>query len=413
MLAMNPKPTQREIARAVGVSTGAVVNIAQGLSKETAFTSDAPTLSQSEEVTGDGWNISLPKTRICTLDELVAHCKIDLAVWSVERFVCNKWEVGAKTGPADNPTLKVEPLFQVKAFLKKKVAVADARAEIAALKKEALKYSPKFTGFKPRKVSGTGIAAELSIFDHHFGALIWGKETAGADWDNKIAMDVWRDAFRTLMSRVSGYKPEIAVIPIGNDQQNADNRAGTTENLTPQSMDSRYQKVYALSQAASRFSIDLALAEYGRVHVPIVPGNHDPLASWHLGDYLQTWYRNCPGVTIDNSVPLRKWWEHGIVMLMFEHGHKGKLPDYDRIMASENPQMWGRTRWREAHTGHIHHKTTQEQKGAIIRSLSSLRPACAWSAENHHTGSQRAAEAFVWCKREGLIGQATYSVGAK
>jgi hypothetical protein len=367
-------------------------------------------LAQGNEITASSWTIDLPKTRIKSIEDLVRECSIDLNVWTIDRFISNKWELGAKLGVGADAKLTVEPLFQVKAFLSKKVAVVNARAEIDALRKEAFKYSPKFTGFKPRKVSGSGVAVELSVYDHHFGALIWGKETGGADWDNKIAMEAWREAFRSLMVRVTGYRPEMAVIPLGNDQQNADNRAGLTENLTPQSMDSRYQKVYGISKEASRFAIDLALAEYGRVHVPIVPGNHDPLASWHLGDYLETWYRNCPGVTIDNRPTMRKWWEWGIVMVMLEHGHKGKLPDYDRIMASENAEMWGRTSWREAHTGHIHHRTMDEQKGAIIRSLSSLRPPCAWSAENHHTGSQRAAEAFVWSKSEGLIGQATYSI---
>jgi hypothetical protein len=363
-------------------------------------------IKQSEEINGDNWTISLPKTRICTLDELIEHCKIDLRIWEVERFICNKWEVGAKV----NERIVAEPLFQVKAYLKKKKAVAFARAEIEALRKEALNYSPKFTGFKPRKPAGSGVAVEFSVYDHHFGGLIWGEETGGEDWDNKISLATWKDAFEDLANRVRGFNPEMAVLVLGNDQQNADNRAGSTENLTPQSMDSRYHKVYTVSKEASRWAIDKLLAEYGRVHVIMVPGNHDPLATWHLGDYLSTWYRNCPGVTIDNSVPMRKWWEYGVVMVMFEHGHKGKLPDYDRIMASEKPEMWGRTKWREAHTGDKHHKTTIENKGATIRSLSSLRPSCAWSTENHHTGSIRAAEAFAWSKTEGLIGQATYSI---
>lgn len=402
-----------KISEAVGVGHSVVDRIKREMGSEgfvEAVTAGRPPkakVAESNEMTGDSWNIEIPGTRIFTLEQLVAHCKIDLAIWEVERFVANKWEVGAKDASSN---LRVEPLFQVKAFLKRKVAVVAARNEIELLRKEALNYSPSFTGFTPRKQSGSGVAVELSVFDHHFGALIWGEETGGEDWDNKIAMRTWKDAYENLVHRTRGYSPEMAVIPLGNDQQNADNRAGLTENLTPQSMDSRYQKVYGISKEASKWAIDAALAEYGRVHVPIVPGNHDPLASWHLGDYLATWYRNCPGVTIDNSVPQRKWWEFGTVMLMWEHGHKGKLPDYDRIMATERPEMWGRTRWREAHTGHIHHKRVIEEKGATIRSLSSLRPSCAWSAENHHSGSIRAAEAFVWSKTEGLIGQATYSI---
>jgi hypothetical protein len=319
----------------------------------------------------------------------------------------NKWEVGAKD---EAGKIAVEPLFQVKATLTKKQEVADAKADLERLRKEALEYAPSFQGFKPKKSTKSGNVAEFSIYDHHFGSLIWGKETGGPDWDNTIALATWKDALTTLVDRVRGFTPEKALLILGNDQQNADNRAGSTENLTPQVMDSRYQKVYGLSKEASRWAIDSLLAEYGSVHVILVPGNHDPLATWHLGDYLQTWYHNCPGVTIDNSVPMRKWWEHGVNMVMYEHGHKGKLVDYDRIMASEQPEMWGRTKWREAHTGDKHHRALIEGKGATIRILPSLRPSCAWSTENHFTGSIRAAEAFVWNKDSGLVGQATYSV---
>lgn len=405
--------SQEKIARMVGISTGTVSKISRGdpmtskSSSEPSAGADPLLDTQTEEITENSWNISLPKTDICTLDQLVEHCKIDLKIWQVERFVCNKWAVGAK----DNEGIvRVTPLFQVKAWLKKKHDVAHALAEMALLKKEAFNYSPKFTGFKPRPTSKSGTMVEFAIYDHHFGALIWGKETGGADWDSKIALAAWKAALTSLVEKVRGYKPEKALLVLGNDQQNADNRDGSTTKLTPQAMDSRYQKVYGVSKEASRWAIDKLLAEYGSVHVVMVSGNHDSLATWHLGDHLQTWYHNCKGVTIDNSIPFRKWFEYGTVMIMFTHGNAGKLLDYDRIMASERPEMWGRCRWREAHTGDKHQRRVIETKGATIRILPSLRPPCAWSAENHHIGSMRAAEALVWSKTEGLIGTASYSI---
>lgn len=71
-------------------------------------------------------------SRITTLDDLIKACGIDLSEWIVERYVVNKWEVGAKAakrqliwekgqiveGSIDDPgELTVEPLFQVKAWL--------------------------------------------------------------------------------------------------------------------------------------------------------------------------------------------------------------------------------------------------------------------------------------------------------
>ena len=396
------------ISDIVGCSHGTVDKIKRTMPAVEA--TPRPTNTQSEEINGDSWNISLPSTRIHTLDELVEYCKIDLGIWEVERFICNKWEVGAKVGPKDAEFLQIEPLFQVKAFLKKKVAVANAIAEIELLRKEALKYSPKFTGFKPRKPAGSGVAVEHSIVDHHFGGLIWGEETGGEDWDSKLALEAWKDAAASLMQRTDSFKPDMGLLLFGNDQINADNRAGSTERLTPQQMDGRYQKVFRQSVDASRWLVEQAVARYGRVHIVISPGNHDPLASWHLGLSLEFIFHNLPCVTIDNGAQHRKWWEWGKVMVMFEHGDKGKLDNYGKAMAAAKPEMWGRTKVHEAHTGHVHKKQMIEDMGFIARSLPSLRPSCSWGSENHHLGAIRAAESFVWSKDEGLIGQANFSI---
>jgi hypothetical protein len=72
-------------------------------------------------------------SRITTLEQLIEACKIDLEVWRIERWLCNKWEVGAKTehkvltwdrgvmdGSVRAEGLSVEALFQVKAWLVKR-----------------------------------------------------------------------------------------------------------------------------------------------------------------------------------------------------------------------------------------------------------------------------------------------------
>lgn len=62
--------------------------------------------------------IESSSARITTLEQLIDYCEIDLSVWTIERHVINKWEVGAKD-PATG-AIYVEPLFQVKATLIKK-----------------------------------------------------------------------------------------------------------------------------------------------------------------------------------------------------------------------------------------------------------------------------------------------------
>ena len=73
----------------------------------------------------DGALADMKAKRILTLQDLIDACEIDLTKWNIERHVINKWEVGAKD---DNGEIVVEPLFQVKAWLKPLVPDATSRA---------------------------------------------------------------------------------------------------------------------------------------------------------------------------------------------------------------------------------------------------------------------------------------------
>lgn len=100
------------------------------------------TLREENVIEKDTWKVTLPKTRIHTLEDLLKYFEVDLEVWEVKRFVVNKWEMGyiaesvKTTQRATDGTLPIhvgseqtkashtaghEPLYQVKAELVKKV----------------------------------------------------------------------------------------------------------------------------------------------------------------------------------------------------------------------------------------------------------------------------------------------------
>ena len=206
------------------------------------------------------------------------------------------------------------------------------------------------------------------------------------------------------------------MLTLGNDIQNSDNRAGTTEAGTPQDNDGRYQKVCGVVQDAAVWAIEQCRAITPRVTVPMIYGNHDPLTTFHLGGYLKAWFRNCKGVEIDNEPRQRKYYQHGKVMLMLTH--KAKMDECLGIMAVERPAMWATTTCREVHMGHIHTRKgmsfdVNEIKGVTVRTLPSLRPPCAWSADLGYVGNLRSAEAYIFNDKEGLIGTAVYTVQRK
>lgn len=369
--------------------------------------------AETHEQSGEEWKIHIRRTRIKTLDELLAHCEVDTLVWEVERFVVNKWEVGARD---NDGKIQVEPLFQVKATLRKRPVMVSVREEIEALKREAAAHMPERFGFTPRRDKG-GNLLEICIFDLHVLKLCWGRETGHENYDSKIARDCFDRAIETILGRASGYKIDRILYPVGNDLLHIDNSNNTTFAGTRQDSDSRYFKGARIAREMQCEAIE-KLSEIAPVDVVIVSGNHDETTAWHIGDSLVCWFRNSKHVSINNEPIKRKYYEYGQNMLLFTHGNAEKHADLPELMAAEQPEMWSRTRFREAHTGHLHQqrfdrkrirtdikheRRTQEIHGTRVRIISSLTPPDAWHASMGFAGNIRSAEGFIWGKNDGLL----------
>jgi hypothetical protein len=378
--------------------------------------SEPPQKVETSEQTKDTWTITLPQTRIHTLDELIEYCQVDLAVWSVDRFTVNKWEMGAKD---DNGKVVVTPLYQVKAFLKKKTGI-DPKKEIEELKtkaKELAHLPPRVV--KPSKPSKYSL--ELALVDHHFGKLGWKDETGYESYDLKIAEKVWWEAFDTLLDRVKHYSFEEVLFCVGNDIMQFDDTESQTTKGTLVSSDGRYQKVFSKVRDTLIKSIEELRKHCKIVRVYLVSGNHDSLSVWTLGSSLEMYFRLYPDVQIENSPKPRKYYRYGKNLIMFTHGHKNKLADLPLLMATENSKEFGETTYREIHVGHRHTKQSevvllkdiQEKHGIRVRILSSLSGVDDYHSEHGFVGNLRSSEAFIWSHDEGLIGTAVYTYEEK
>jgi hypothetical protein len=370
------------------------------------FKKETPELTENSEIQDSGWSISLPKTRIHTLEQLIAYFEIDLTIWEVERFVANKWEVAAKN---EAEKLVVEPLYQVKAFLRKRREIVDARVEIAALKEQALKEITVKPPFVQKPAKTTGNMLEIDLFDPHFGKMAWAEETGHQNFDVKICTKLYKKAFYTLLERASHYSYDEIWYVVGNDMFHTDNAQGTTTSGTIVSTDARYHKTFGVVRNTVIECIEELRKRCKKVKVIVVSGNHDELTSWHLGDSLTCWFREYNDVVIDNQPTHYKYHQFGKVMVLYTHGDKGKRKEYPLLMATERPEMFGATKFREAHTGHRHTDKVEEYHGVKVRILSALCPPDRWHAEHAFVGNLRRGEAFIWNKEEGLIGTASYT----
>jgi hypothetical protein len=383
------------------------------------------TLVESNTVAGDIWEISLPKTSIHTLPQLLDYCKVDLNEWEVERFVCNKWEVvlaprstttgpvskktGAKSWERPDATPIHESLFQVKAFLKRKTQIIAIREEIADLLKQA-----KMEIGEPRKVTkirGTkGGMLEINLTDHHFGKLAWQLETLAANYDVKIATAVFHRALNALLARAPYETFEEIWFIVGNDLFHADNTASQTTSGTQVESDVRIRKTYFTVRTLMVRAIEDTLRPRAdKVKVIVVPGNHDYNTAWYFGDSLQLYFSKHTDVEVDNMPSPRKYHEYGATLIGYTHGHREKQADLPLLMTVEAREQYGRTQFHEWHTGHTHQTRTTEHHGIRVRVLPALCPPDKWHAEMGFVGNLRSSEAFHWDKVAGLTNIIIYT----
>jgi hypothetical protein len=359
-------------------------------------------------------------SRITSLDELIDYCDIDLTTWEVERIKFKSWEVTCVPRATretdvegwvrpDNTPVTI-PMFGVQATFKLKKNIVDARAEIEALKEEAKTFShPAVTISRTQEV--TGNLLEVAIFDHHFGKLGWKAQTRDKNYDLAIAEAVYFRALDHLIGRAQAYKYDRILFIVGQDLLHFDGLEGKTTKGTPMDIDGRYQKVFTTARRAMVASIE-KLRLLAPVDVIVVPGNHDSLSSWAIGDSLECWFHAYEDVVIDNEPVARKYYSFGDVLLMFTHGHKGVHGDYGIMMATEQPALFAASKFREVHTGHLHQQRLTEKFGIRVRILSSLTPSDWYHSENGYIGMQKVAEAMVWNKKEGLVAQFFYNDSA-
>jgi hypothetical protein len=361
--------------------------------------------------TGDSTLDTEVDEKIENVEDLIRVCNIDTTKFDVTHYQVKSY------------TLKDVQKFSVKASLKAKKVDTHKELQrdifLQELKKHSLKFQKQpsevelqpFVKIDVAKRVVRDCALEINIPDLHIGKLAWGKES-GDDYDIKIAIERYQKAVDSLLSRVNPFTLEKFILPVGNDMINIDNKMNTTTGGTPQSCDSRFGKMF---QAAKELLIETIdkLSQIAPVEVMVIPGNHDTVVMFTLGEVLDAWYHNNNQVTVINTHTPRKYLQYGNNLIMYTHGHNEKLQDLGIICATEQPQLWAATKFRRVHVGHLHHSKqikytdVQEYPGFTVKVLNSLSANDAWHAEKGYN-SLKGAEAFLYHKDKGLLANYYY-----
>ncbi len=393
---------------------------------------DLPQISSGEKTTmtfkaGDGeieWTsgANYPADHIKTLDELLKITEVDLNIWKVKDYLINKWDV---TSWKNNLPETIQN-FQVKARLErleenfKYKCAGDIFLEmIKDYQPPVLNVLPVIHDDMPSKyvplVTEENLL-EISIFDLHIGKLAWAGETY-ENYDVKIAHDRFLTSIETLLYRARSFNYKRILFPVGNDFFNSDNLNNTTTKGTPQDEDLRWQKTFKVGVRLLVDAINLLKQTGVPVDVLVIPGNHDFERTYYMGLYLEAWFNNDEMVHVNNGASPRKYYKFGKVLLGFTHGSEEKESSLPLLMATdiESKPMWSETTFHEWHIGHIHrkrkmdytildkHKSLNEDLGVTVRYLSSLTGTEEWHHKRGFVGQIKAADAFIWNDKTGLI----------
>jgi len=242
------------------------------------------------------------------------------------------------------------------------------------------------------------------ITDYHIGQYSCPKET-GNEWDLKLAEKLLIDWFTQAIE--SAPNAHTAIFAQLGDLLHFDGLTPAT-NASGHVLDAsgRFGDLCEVVGRVLRYIVSLLLQKHEHVHLIMAQGNHDEHSAIWISTLFQALYENEPRVTVDTSHSPYYCYEHGNTSLFFHHGHKVRIAEMSRTFAGMYREVFGRTKFSYAHTGHYHHVEQKEDSLMIMERHPTLAAKDAYSARGGYN-SQRGANVITYSKRFGEISRVT------
>jgi len=248
----------------------------------------------------------------------------------------------------------------------------------------------------------------INIYDCHISKLSVA-ETTNHNASIEENVRIFREAFASLFERCFADNVERIVFPIGNDFYNDDNHGFTTSG-TPQDVFPDWSNSFTLGLNAIRWCVDYSLSKGVKIDLITVYSNHDQNKLWYLSKCLELIYEGNNNVNLDFQRIQFKFYEYGKCMLALTHGHGGKTNDFHNIMASLQPEMWGRTKHRSMWLGHFHsskqykYLNHEDRRGVELHYMRAMSNTDTWHYSNGYVGIPKSCTAHIIDKEKGIIG---------
>ena len=351
--------------------------------------------------------------RVKSLDDLLKACSVDLNIWEVDKYDIGTYEV---TGFDEKRKPITVTMFRTKAWLKR----IDPTMNIQKIREELVEdLVPLFDSVPAQVIRPSSFKdddqhlLEINACDLHIGKI----GIKGDEYSIDIARKRMLDALEHLVKRSSGFYIDQILFVVGNDFLNADGDwpVPSTTKGTPQFNSNKHMEMYRAGRKLLVECINM-LIDVARVHVMVIPGNHDRESMMHIGDALEIYFEKNEDVTVDNSMSMMKSYHYGKCLVINDHGDGAKLNDLPGIVSQRYRDVWSEVKYVEVHRGHYHTnkaykmQAVEELNGLTIRNLSSMTATDEWHDMKGFVGNVKKASAFIWNKYNGVQAKLNYNV---
>lgn len=242
-----------------------------------------------------------------------------------------------------------------------KTSTDDIKAEQvrAAVHLGLMDKLPKYVPVVAPEQCNADLMSVYVLTDYHLGMLAWKPETGSEDWDLNISEEMLLNWFSVAITQ-SPASGRAVFAQLGDFLHWDGLDAVTPQHRHLLDADTRFAKLVRVAIRVIRQIIRMLLEKHGSVLVIMADANHDPASGAWLREWLASVYEDDPRVTVETSADSYYCVEHGLTMNCFHHGHKRGVKDVDRVFAGKFYEVFGRTKFRYAHLGHLHSDEVNE-----------------------------------------------------
>ena len=294
----------------------------------------------------------------------------------------------------------------VKSMPEKEAAIRDKLKDYAeALTAEMTQFVPQEP--QPVLCNDPDLLSAIFMGDAHVGQYSHAPETRQADFDTNLATSQIRDAVDYLINKAPAAETGMFV-DVG-DALHADSAHNATFNGTALDVDTRYHNTFYRLAEVMKYTVIRMLEKFPKVVVIVARGNHNDSSAIAIQVLLSFYFENEPRVNIMPTKGYFHYLQFGKWLIAVHHGDKVKTNDLPGILARDLPKAWGETTHRLWALGHIHHQTTKEMSGCIMRTFGTLAPPDGWHSSKGY-GSERVMEMLTFKREGGLHSTYQYSI---